>query len=882
MNDITDKNKKTLSTLTINSSKLSLGKPAEGGLVRQNFAHGRSKTVTVEVKKTRAISRDTASHSANVGQTEPSALQEVTEINELDNLSSLTTSERNARVRALQLAAEEAERVKKENLIKEQQKKEAELLAQAQAQEQEKEQASEQVEILIETETPILPVANQEKEKTLDKAASTVSPTKATSVPLPTSKASKNAVAEIADEDMDDDDDGKKKGPTYFHKSFGTDKAGKKTAKLDSKAAVTKSKWEEKRIHNKLSVNNLLEDEEERSRSLASIKRAREKAKRHGGGSQTEQEKIVREVILPEVITVQELANRMAQRSVDVIKELMKLGIITTVNQSIDADTAELVIETFGHKVKRVTESDVENILITTEDKEEDLEVRAPVVTVMGHVDHGKTSLLDALRSTDIAAKEAGGITQHIGAYRIQLESGDHITFLDTPGHEAFTAMRLRGAKVTDLVILVVAADDGIKAQTIEAINHAKAANVPILVAINKIDKPEANPERVKNELLNQGLVAEEFGGDTVIVEVSAKQRLNLDKLEEAILLQAEMLDLKANPNRAAAGSVVEATLNPGRGVTATLLVQHGTLKVGDIIVAGNSYGRVRAMTDDKGKALTEATPSMPVEIIGLSDAPEAGDSFDVVSSEKQARDISEFREKRMRSLRIAKPQKITLEELFSSSSGSAKNKELTLVIKGDVQGSVEAIIASINKLTNEEVRARILHSAVGGITESDVSLAKASNALILGFNVRANAQARQFAEREGVDIRYFSIIYDLLNDVKMMLSGMLSPILREEYLGSAEIRQVFNITKVGKIAGSFVLNGMIKRGAKVRLLRDNIVIHEGKLKTLKRFKEDIKEVKEGFECGIAFENYDDIRENDIVEAFEIIEEKQNLAIFSI
>ncbi len=640
-----------------------------------------------------------------------------------------------------------------------------------------------------------------------------------------------------------------------------------------------KAKWEEPKKLRKNDIFTLLdtdgEDEPRRGRSLASIKRAREKERRKH--LDIKQEKLYREVIIPEVITVSELASRMTERVADVIKELMKLGMIANANQSIDADTAELVVSTMGHTCKRVLDSDIENILVNEPDDEANMMPRAPVVTVMGHVDHGKTSLLDALKSTDIAGAEAGGITQHIGAYRVTLPSGQSITFLDTPGHEAFTEMRSRGAKVTDIVVLVVAADDGIMAQTIEAINHAKAANVPIIVAINKMDKPDANIERVKNELLQHNLIPEDLGGDIIVVPVSALKRTNLDKLEEAILLVAEMAALKANFNAPASGAVVESKIDKGRGVVTTLLVQRGTLKIGDLMVAGNAFGRVKRMLDDKGLDVELCTPSMPVEILGLDKAPLAGEGFSVVQTEKQARDITEYREKKALDKKVAHAKKSSLEDLFLKATGESRVKALNIIIKGDVQGSIEAIASSIAKFEHKEVDVKILHTAVGGITESDISLAHASNAIILGFNVRASNAAALFADKEGIDIRYYSIIYNLLDDIKAMMSGMLSPIIREVYIGSVDIREVFNITKVGKIAGSYVTKGVIKRGAGVRLLRDNIVIHEGKLKTLKRFKDDVKEVKEGYECGIAFENYEDIKIGDNVEVFELVEEKQTL-----
>lgn len=699
-------------------------------------------------------------------------------------------------------------------------------------------------------------------------------------------KPSKSSEAEISEINEDD----KHSSTKVINPKFDQKKKIQETEDLESNKKTPKNEHkpkvnfkEDKYDTSKklaIHINSHIVDDDNvfdtfRPRSIAALKRQREKAKRDSKFNSKPTEKIIKEVILPETITVQELANRMSERAADVTKELMKLGMLITSSQTIDADTAELIITSFGHKVKRVTEADVENILVF-EDNESDLERRPPVVTIMGHVDHGKTSLLDALRSSDIALSEAGGITQHIGAYQITLANGSHITFIDTPGHEAFTAMRSRGAKATDIVILVVAADDGIMAQTIEALNHAKAAEVPIIVAINKIDKPGADPQRVKQELLQHSLIPEDLGGDVLVVEVSAKQKLNLDLLEDTILLQAEMLNLRANYRAKASGMVIESKIDKSKGVITTLLVQRGTLKIGDIVVAGTSYGKVRVVLDDKARPLTEATPSTPVEVLGLDYASDAGDTFNVVEHEKIAREIIEYRTQKKFTLKNVMNRRGSLEELFSRSS-DGKINELPIIIKADVQGSIEAIAGSLAKFNGEEVKVKVLHSAVGGITESDIALAKASQAVIVGFNVRANNQARQQAESEGIDIRYYSIIYNLIDDVKSILSGMLSPTIREEYIGMAEIRKVYNITKHGKIAGSYVLNGHISRGAGVRLLRDNIVIHEGKLKTLKRFKDDVKEVNEGYECGIAFENYEDIREGDKVEVYKIVEEARTL-----
>jgi translation initiation factor IF-2 len=606
-------------------------------------------------------------------------------------------------------------------------------------------------------------------------------------------------------------------------------------------------------------------------RSLASVRRAREKEKQRAQELRSEGQKVVRDVVVPETIMVQELANRMAVRGADVIKALMKMGIMATINQALDADTAELVAGEFGHRVRRVSAADVEIGLGGDTDEQEHLQSRPPVVTVMGHVDHGKTSLLDALRQTDVASHEAGGITQHIGAYQVTRPNGQRITFIDTPGHAAFTEMRARGANVTDIVVLVVAADDGIMQQTVEAIHHARAARAPVIVAINKMDRPDANPTRVRQELLQHELVVEEMGGDVLAVEVSAKTKAGLERLEEAILLQAEVLELGANPDRPATGAVIEARLERGRGAVATLLVQRGTIRVGDIFVAGSEWGRVRALLNDRGEPIASAGPSLPVEVLGLQGAPMAGDDFAVVDSETRARQVSEFRQRRQREASAKVASRGTLEQMFSKIA-AGESKELAVVVKSDVQGSLEAIAGSMAKLGTDEVAVRVLHSAVGGINESDVTLARASNAMIIGFNVRANPQARDMARRDGVDIRYYSIIYNVVDDVKAALSGLLSPTLREKLLGNAMILEVFNITKVGKVAGCRVTDGVVRRGAKVRLLRDDVVIHEGSLKTLKHFKDEVREVKAGTECGMAFENYDNIQAGDVIECFELEE----------
>ncbi|MFL0694766.1 MAG: translation initiation factor IF-2 [Agrobacterium tumefaciens] len=659
----------------------------------------------------------------------------------------------------------------------------------------------------------------------------------------------------------DEDDD---RGPPR-----GLPGRGKVAAPAPAKVPA-RPKAEEDRRRGKLTVTsaNVDEDGTARGRSLASMRRRQEKFRR--SQMQETREKVMREVILPETITIQELSQRMSERAVDVIKYLMKEGQMMKPGDVIDADLAELIATEFGHTVKRVSESDVEEGIFNVKDDEGELVSRPPVVTIMGHVDHGKTSLLDAIRKTSVVSGEAGGITQHIGAYQVE-QNGQKITFIDTPGHAAFTAMRARGAQATDIAILVVAADDSVMPQTIESINHAKAANVPIIVAINKIDKHEANPDKVRQQLLQHEVFVESMGGEVLDVEVSAKNKLNLDKLLEAVLLQAEILDLKADPKRTAEGTVIEAQLDRGRGAVATVLVQKGTLKPGQIIVAGDQWGRVRALVNDQGEHVKEAGPAMPVEILGLSGTPAAGDRFAVVENESRAREISEYRQRLARDKAVARQSgsRGSLEQMMSKLQDTGF-KEFPLVIKADVQGSVEAIVAALDKLGTDEVRARIVHSGAGAITESDISLAEASNAAIIGFNVRANAQARTASERAGIEIRYYNIIYDLVDDVKAAMSGLLSPERRETFLGNAEILEVFNITKVGKVAGCRVIEGKVERGAGVRLVRDNVVIHEGKLKTLKRFKDEVAEVPMGQECGMAFENYEDIRAGDTIECFRV------------
>jgi translation initiation factor IF-2 len=610
---------------------------------------------------------------------------------------------------------------------------------------------------------------------------------------------------------------------------------------------------------------------------MASMKRKQERARQKAMGGTVEREKVVRDVQVPDGIAVQELANRMAERAADVVKSLMQMGMMVTQNQTIDQDTAELIVEEFGHKMVRVSDADVEDVIDQVHDKPEDLAPRAPIITVMGHVDHGKTSLLDAIRNARVVSGEAGGITQHIGAYQVE-QKGGLLTFLDTPGHAAFTSMRARGAQVTDIVILVVAADDAVMPQTIEAINHAKAAQVPMIVAINKIDRPAADAQKVRTDLLQHEVIVEQMSGEVQDVEVSATTGQGLDQLLEAIALQSEILELKANPKRAASGAVIEAQLDVGRGPVATVLVQNGTLKLGDIFVVGEQWGKVRALVDDKGDRIKTAGPSTPVEVLGLNGTPEAGDVLDVVSTEAQAREIAQYRAQAAKDRRAAAGAATTLEQLMANAKANEDVSELPILVKTDVQGSAEAIVQAMDKIGNDEVRVRVLHSGVGAITESDIGLAEASGAPVFGFNVRANTSARNTANQKGVEIRYYSVIYDLVDDVKAAASGLLSAEIRETFIGYASIKEVFKVSGVGKVAGCLVTEGVARRSAGVRLLRDNVVIHEGTLKTLKRFKDEVGEVQSGQECGMAFENYEDIRPEDVIEIFEREEVERQLS----
>jgi len=843
--------------------KLELNKTVGAGQVRQNFSHGRSKSVTVEVRRKRTFTQAADGDMAEVKEAmlvpAEAPVQEVVaeaeiqatetapvETQQAKALRELTEEERAARARALS-GAQHTETLA--TLRAEEEAKRASDRAEEARNLAEDEEAKR----LRAEKEMVLKVA--EEAATLEARASKSAEAEPGSAPKTKPRAGeatpqKQAAGEAGDETADA-------------------ARSKRPARPEQRRLTAKRGEPRRRSTGKLTMAQALDDEE-RTRSLASLRRSRERERR--AQRQTgEAIKIIREVVVPETITVQELANRMAERAEDVTKALMKMGVMATMGQTIDADTAELVVAEFGHTVKRVSAADVEIGLKGDADSEDNLVSRPAVVTVMGHVDHGKTSLLDALRSTNVVSGEAGGITQHIGAYQVELPTGDQITFVDTPGHEAFTAMRARGANVTDIVILVVAADDGIMPQTIEAIDHAKAAEVPIIVAINKIDRPDADVGRVRNELLQHELVVEELGGDILAVEVSATEGTNLDKLVDAILLQSEILELKANPNRSAEGVVIEAQLERGRGAVATLLVQRGSLNVGDIVVAGREWGRIRAIYDDKGAKLDAGMPSMPVEALGLGGAPLAGDEFAVVENEARAREITEFREQRDRDLRMAANARGSAEDIFARITEGVAG-ELPIIVKADAQGSIEAIIASAHKMGTDEVSVRVLHSGVGGINESDITLAGASNALVIGFNVRANPQARELAQQDGTEMRYYSVIYQVLDDIKGMLSGMLAPLSRENFLGNASIQEVFNISKVGKIGGCRVTEGVVKRGASVRLLRDNVVIHEGTLATLKHFKDEVREVRAGSECGMAFENYYDLRAEDVIECFEVEE----------
>jgi len=856
--------------LSVPTKTLSLkGRGVEQGVVRQSFSHGRTKAVVVEKVKSRVPPRPKAEapaapaapakQPASARAATPAAPTATPHAQKPASglvLRSLTEEEQKARVHALNDArlreAEERKIAEEEAAIR----KSREAIERAEREAAEARKVDEEKRRKHDLETK--QKAEQEAKKRFGEDATTPATTTTATATATTTAATPSAAKAPAARPVLEPDE--EEAPRTRRGPGGP-------ARTPPAPKPTRSGPQKNR--GRLTVVTALSADEERERSVAAFRRRTQRLKGHA--SDEPKEKLIREVTIPETITIQELANRMAERSVDVIKLLMKQGHMAQINDVIDADTAQLLAEELGHTVKRVAESDVEEGLFDVADDPADLAPRPAVVTVMGHVDHGKTSLLDSIRSTEVAAGEAGGITQHIGAYQVAAPSGNKITFIDTPGHAAFTAMRARGAKVTDIVVLVVAADDGVMPQTIEAINHAKAAKVPMIVAINKIDKPDAKPERVRTELLQHEIQVETLGGDVLDVEVSATKKTNIDKLLETIGLQAEILDLKANPDRPAEGTVIEAKLDRGRGSVATVLVQRGTLHVGDIIVAGAEWGRVRALISDTGATVDTAGPSTPVEVLGFNGTPEAGDRLAVVENEARAREVTDYRARQKRDKVAARATGMrgSLEQMMSQLKTSGR-KEFPLVIKADVQGSLEAIIGALDKLGTNEVIARILHASVGGITESDVTLAEASNAAIIGFNVRAHKEAREAAEQAGIEIRYYNIIYDLVDDVKKAMSGLLAPTLRETMLGNASILEIFKVSKVGNVAGCRVTDGVVERGANVRLIRDNVVVHEGKLSQLKRFKDDAREVLAGQECGMAFENYQDMKVGDVIECYRV------------
>jgi translation initiation factor IF-2 len=846
------------------------GGSTPSGTVRQSFPRGRQKAVVVEKKRKRpgtpgaAGAKDAPAPSGKPGMSDKDRTRALiaakakqmglSEEELLKRQAAIQRARAEAEQRDAQKRTEEADRTRRQDtemraLEEQREREEAERAARENAA---KRRDAEPEEAPVEDTSGALPDPGMPVEPS----------------GKPQRKADKADKARERGEPEDDGDMLRKLGGRVKEKKVEpADKTSSGRAGRDSR-----------RHTGKLTIQNLVEDDEGRQRSLASMRRAREREKMRRAQLGQGRDKVAREVVVPEAITIQELAQRMAERAADVVKYLMTQGQMLRANDVIDADTAELIVEEFGHTVRRVSESDVEVGFISKEDDDGVKKPRPPVVTVMGHVDHGKTSLLDALRQTDVAAGEAGGITQHIGAYQVQLKGGERITFLDTPGHAAFSSMRARGAQATDIVILVVAADDGVMPQTIEAIKHAKAAEVPIIVAVNKIDKPDASPEKVLQELLQHEVFVESMGGDVQAVSVSALKKTGLDELTEAINLQAELLELKANPDRKAEGVVIESQIDKGRGPVATVLVKRGTLKRGDIVVAGAQWGKVRALNNERGQQMAEAGPSLPAEILGLDGAPDPGEVFAVVENEARARELVDYRQRMMRDRSAASRSSkgASLEQMMARLQ-QAEVTEMALLVKADVQGSAEAISGAMENLGNEEVRARIIHSAPGGVSESDVLLAAASNAPILAFNVRANKQARELAEREGVEIRYYSVIYNLLDDVKAALEGLLTPGQRETFIGYAEIKEVFSITRVGKVAGCRVTEGVVKRGCGVRLLRDDTVLHEGKLSTLKRFKDEVPEVRAGVECGMAFEKYEDIQVGDLIECFQVEEFKRSL-----
>ena len=805
------------------------GAPSRPGQVRQSFSHGRSKSVVVETKRKRVV---VPKHNTGTSQTNNSQ----TTTTPSKTPGGLSSSELDRRKKAL-AAARQREALDKD-------KRDAE--------EKSREQEREEKRAVLETkEKADAERKEKEREKAEEEKRAVAAVVEATKIAedLPIIQASEDTTRSAAK--------ASRKGPD------------REEPRKQQSPRTPKGGDNDRRRSGKLTLTQALNDEGGRQRSMAAIRRKQEREKRKMLDSNQEREKVVRDVQVPETIVVQELANRMAERVSDVVKSLMTNGMMVTQNQSIDADTAELIIQEFGHKIVRVSDADVEDVIDAIKDDPNSLKPRAPVITVMGHVDHGKTSLLDVIRKANVVSGEAGGITQHIGAYQVKTDDGKLLSFLDTPGHAAFTSMRSRGAHVTDIVILVVAADDSVMPQTIEAINHSKAANVPMIVAINKCDKQSADPDKVRTELLQHEVIVEKMSGDVLDVEVSAETGEGIDTLLEYISLQSELLELKANPNRAAEGAVIEAKLDVGRGPIATVLVQKGTLNQGDIFVVGEQWGRVRALINDQNDRVKHAGPSVPVEVLGLNGTPEAGDVLNVVSTEAQAREIADYRAQVLKDKKAAVGSGTSLEQLLANAKANENLRELPILVKSDVQGSAEAIVQAMEKIGNEEVRVRVLHSGVGAITESDVTLAEASKAPIMGFNVRANAPARQSANQKGVELRYYSVIYDLVDDIKSAASGLLSSEVRENFIGYAKILEVFKVTGVGKVAGCQITEGLARRSSGVRLLRDDVVIHEGTLKTLKRFKDEVNEVNLGQECGMAFENYEDIRKDDVIEIFE-------------
>jgi len=825
------------------------GGPRSGN-VKQSFSHGRTKSVVVETKRKRVV---VPKPGAAAASTAKPAGRGAAGGSSSKRPAGISDAEMERRMKALQAAkAREEEDAKKR-------------VADEEARAADRERRRAEIE------------AREREQKEIEEAAKAKADAEERAKREAAEEASRKAAeAEAAKAAPAPKTDAQREAPRGAGRPAPAATPRKKEREDANRANRNKGR-DDGRRSGKLTLNQALAGGGGRQKSMAAMKRKQERARQKAMGGAQEREKIIRDVQLPEAIMVGELANRMAERVSDVVKELMKMGMMVTQNQTIDADTAELIIEEFGHKIVRVSDADVEDVIQQVEDDDEDLKPRPPVITIMGHVDHGKTSLLDAIRDAKVVAGEAGGITQHIGAYQVTNDDGVTLSFLDTPGHAAFTSMRSRGAQVTDIVVLVVAADDSVMPQTIEAINHAKAANVPMIVAINKIDRPAADPNKVRAELLQHEVIVEQMSGEVQDVEVSAITGQGLDELLEAIALQAEILELKANPDRAATGAVIEAQLDVGRGPVATVLVQNGTLRQGDIFVVGEQYGKVRALINDKGERVKEAGPSVPVEVLGLNGTPEAGDVLNVTETDAQAREIAEYRANVAKEKRAAAGAATTLEQLMQKAKEDENLTEMPILVKADVQGSAEAIVQAMEKIGNDEVRVRVLHSGVGAITETDIGLAEASAAPVFGFNVRANASARNSANQKGVEVRYYSVIYDLVDDVKAAASGLLSAEIREKFIGYAEIKEVFKVSGVGKVAGCLVTEGVARRSAGVRLLRDNVVIHEGTLKTLKRFKDEVAEVQSGQECGMAFENYDDIRAKDVIEIFEREEIERNL-----